>query len=392
MTIARPVILIFTASYLPGYKAGGILRTIVNTVDHLYKDYHFKIVTLDRDLGDTEAYDAIKPETWLKIGNADVYYLKKGNINLGEKIKKLIQNTAFDIIHLNSFFDPVFTIKIISYHWLRLLKKKPVILAPRGELNNTQLKFKWHKKQIYIFLFRFLNLDKQIIYHASDHQEANDISKALKVSALRIKVAQDLPKPVNVDARLGNYYPQNELLKILFLSRISREKNLKYAIEILQKVNVNICFHIYGPIEDARYWEECLVTIKQLPENISLEYCGMVRPEKVDETMHNYDLFFLPTFAENFGHVIAEALMNGLPVLISNGTPWTNLSTKEFGWDIDLKDRSAFVRVIEQFSRTNIEQRVEGRLKRRTAFAEQLPVANIIQENIDLYKSYYRNI
>ncbi|KAA5533785.1 glycosyltransferase family 4 protein [Taibaiella lutea] len=386
MTVTKPVILIFTASYLPGYKAGGILRTIVNTVDHLYKYYHFKIVTLDRDLGDKKAYDAITSETWLQVGNAEVYYLK-GNIKLGEKIKKLIRNTEFDIIHLNSFFDPVFTIKIISYHWLRLFKKKPVILAPRGELNNTQLKFKWHKKQVYILFFRFFNLDKQIIYHASDQQEANDISKALNIPLLRIKVAQDLPKPIDTDILFGNYYPQNKQLKILFLSRISREKNLKYAIEILQMVNVNVCFHIYGPIEDTVYWEECKVLMKSVPGNISIEYCGMVRPEEVDETMQKYDLFFLPTFAENFGHVIAEALVNGLPVLISNGTPWINLPAKSFGWDIDLNDRSAFVRVIEQFSKTNIEQRIEERLIRKTAFIKQLPIANIIQENVELYKT-----
>jgi hypothetical protein len=41
----KPVILAFVGNYLPGYKAGGILRITVNTVDHLCDEFEFKIVT-----------------------------------------------------------------------------------------------------------------------------------------------------------------------------------------------------------------------------------------------------------------------------------------------------------------------------------------------------------
>jgi len=383
--VAKPVILLFTTSYLPGYKAGGILRTIVNTVDHLNRYYDFKIVTLDRDLGDEEAYSDIETETWQKVGNAYVYYLGKG-IGLAGRVKELIRTTAFDVIHLNSFFDPVFTIKIIRLHWLRSFNKRQIILAPRGELNNTQLKFKWHKKYIYILFFRIFKLDSRIIYHASDRQEANDISTALGIPFSRIRMAQDLPKLINMEVKADNYNPQNELLKVLFLSRISKEKNLKYAIEVLQKIREHICFDIYGPVEDAGYWQECRNAISQLPENISVRYCGIVHPEKVDEIMQEYDLFFLPTFAENFGHAIAEALANGLPVLISSNTPWTGLTGKGLGWDIDLNNEQAFVNVMEQFSKTNREQRIKDRRKRKMDFLSQVSLPDIIKENIELYK------
>lgn len=386
MTIVKPVILVFTASYLPGYKAGGILRTIVNTVDHLHKYYDFKVVTLDHDLGDEKAYESIEKETWLKVGNAEVYYLER-NKELSANIRILIRNTTFDVIHLNSFFDPVFTIKIICFYRLQLIGKQPVILAPRGEFNSTQLKFKWGKKQLYILLFRFFKLDRRIIYHASDQQEANDISKSLGIPLQRIKQAQDLPKPMNIHLSTAGYDPQREILKIIFLSRISREKNLLYAIEILQKVKANICFHIYGPVEDAGYWEACKALINAVPENIDITYCGALKPQNIDETMTKYDLFFLPTFAESFGHVIAEALTNGLPVLISNGTPWKQLAEKGLGWDIDLNSRPAFIDAIEQFSRTRVEQRIDDRLKRKKTFQAYLLASEIITENIDLYRN-----
>ena len=45
----KPVILAFIGNYLPGYKAWGILRTVVNTLDHLCDEFEFWIVTRDRD-------------------------------------------------------------------------------------------------------------------------------------------------------------------------------------------------------------------------------------------------------------------------------------------------------------------------------------------------------
>jgi hypothetical protein len=45
-------VLVLVGTYLPGYKAGGPLRSIANLVATLGLEFHFRIVTLDRDLGD----------------------------------------------------------------------------------------------------------------------------------------------------------------------------------------------------------------------------------------------------------------------------------------------------------------------------------------------------
>ena len=58
-------------------------------------------------------------------------------------------------------------------------------------------------------------------------------------------------------------------------------------------------------------------------------------------------MFFLPSFSENFGHAINEALSVGVPVLISDKTPWRNLQEKGMGWDLSLDNRRAFIEVIE---------------------------------------------
>ena len=67
--------------------------------------------------------------------------------------------------------------------------------------------------------------------------------------------------------------------------------------------------------------------------------------------MARYDLFYLPTLGENFGHVIAEALGCGLPVLIADTTPWRNLQQQKLGWDISLSLPDQFVAAVEDCAR-----------------------------------------
>jgi glycosyltransferase involved in cell wall biosynthesis len=63
----------------------------------------------------------------------------------------------------------------------------------------------------------------------------------------------------------------------------------------------------------------------------------------------------LPTFHENFGHVFIESWSNGCPVIISDQTPWRNLEEKGIGWDISLKEKSKFIKAIEEAASMNQE-------------------------------------
>jgi len=108
--------------YLPGYKAGGALRTIANMVDHLGNEFQFKIVALDRDFDDTRPYPGIRLDCWNRAGKADVFYMSPKRRSLSD-FKKLFYSTGYDVIYLNSFFSPHFTIKPLLLRRLRLIKK-----------------------------------------------------------------------------------------------------------------------------------------------------------------------------------------------------------------------------------------------------------------------------
>lgn len=87
-----------------------------------------------------------------------------------------------------------------------------------------------------------------------------------------------------------------------------------------------------------------------LPPNVQVSYRGPLRPHEVEPTLARYDAFLFPTLGENYGHVIREALSAGLPVLVSDRTPWRGLEAKGAGADLPLDDLDAFANRIRTWA------------------------------------------
>lgn len=67
----------------------------------------------------------------------------------------------------------------------------------------------------------------------------------------------------------------------------------------------------------------------------------------------------MPAQGENYGHVIAEALCAGVPILIADTTPWRNLEEQGIGWDLSLNNPKAFSNVIDTMVMLSEEQRLQ---------------------------------
>lgn len=385
----KPVILAFIGNYLPGYKAGGILRVTVNTVDHLCDEFEFRMVTRDRDLGDDKPYTDIKINQWQKVGNAMVYYLPPQSSTVKD-ILNLIVSTPHDLLYLNSFFDP-FTIKVLLNRKFAKATFKPVIVAPWGEFAWASLKQKYIKKFIFMQLARIIGLYKNVTWRASSEFEKMDIIKVMKIKSDAIHITGDFPiKNIPDVAPELTLKPSTdrEGLRIVFLSRISREKNLDYALRVLKKVNARIDFDIYGPAENESYWKECQELIGQLPANVTVNYLGRVDANQVVHIFSRYDLFLFPTGGEAYGHVIAECLTSGTPVLISTETPWRNLQADELGWDIDLAQMDSFVEIIENMALLSDDERLKMRAIVKANVINRLLDPAVLETNRQLFRRH----
>jgi glycosyltransferase involved in cell wall biosynthesis len=91
---------------------------------------------------------------------------------------------------------------------------------------------------------------------------------------------------------------------------------------------------VVGPDEGGhRIQLERTVSAAGLDEFIS--FAGAVIGEKKQAAFFSADLFVLPSYSENFGLVVVEALAHGLPVLTTTGAPWSRLAERGCGWWVE---------------------------------------------------------
>lgn len=347
-------LLVLAGYYLPGVKGGGPIQSTKNLVDVLKEEYDIFILANDRDLGDDNPYSNVELNKWILIDGVNIYYTNLNTLNY-KKIVKILKSRNFQILYLNSVFSFKLSVLPMLLTKLKILEFKKVILSPRGNFSEGALSLKVWKKKIFIWISRNFNLYKSVTWHATAQSEKKDIEKYYGINN-DISIIKNLTadyEKISYDKFIEKVKGK---IKIVFLSRIHPKKNLKMALELLKTVEGLVEFNIYGPIEDERYWRECQQLIKFLPTNITVRYKGLVNHKDVSDVFKRNHIFLFPTLGENFGHVISEAFIGGCPVIISDRTPWRNLTDFNVGWDIDLKDECKFRNVIQFYINTSNEE------------------------------------
>ena len=339
-------VVILVDYYIPGNNAGGCPRSVTNLVDHLSDDFTFIVVSRDHDLGVPHPYENIASNKKTIFNDYSIYYLSSIGYSW-HQLKGLLTHLSGKILYLNSYFSYHFSIKPLLLRKFGFIRAASVVLAPRGEFSTGALSINSLKKRMFIFLSKIAGLHKGIIWHASTELEEADIRRVIGDNVI-VKIAPDLPEKCSNTPKVIKRIKHKDEARIIFLSRISRKKNLYGALELLFGVNGRILFDIYGPIEDKPYWEECRKLLDLLPSNVTVHYRANVPFDKVFEVFSNYHLFLFPTLGENYGHVILESLVAGCPILISDNTPWKNIVGRGAGWDFPLKQTESYKDIINK--------------------------------------------
>jgi len=343
--MGKPKILVIQDWYLPAYKGGGSLRTVANIVDRFGGDFDFDLLCYDRDQGETEPLAGVH-QGWMQRYGCRLRYLAPAEITLSG-LRAAVSESDYELIYFNSFFSTI-TVYLLVLRRLGRLARRPALLAPRGELGAQPLAIKGFKKSIFITLARWFGLHRGLIWHASSKAEREEIQRFFEGP---VEIGADLPAPPPDAASLPDPPAKRPgELRLVFLSRLARKKNLPRAIELAGRTPGDVVFDIYGTAEDPAYLAECQALIEKLPSNVRCSYRGPVPYEEVHATLARYHVFLFPTLNENFGHVILEALLARLPLVLSDTTFWRGLEARGAGYDLPLDDDAGFDAALREFS------------------------------------------
>lgn len=344
-------ILIFIDWFLPGYKAGGPIQSMANFVSHFGKEFEISIATSNKDLGAEFPYPDIEPNVWLQKENYRIKYIDKKKLN-SATYQQLLTEEKYDTVYFNSLFSVYFALLPL---WFAVRYKMRVVLAPRGMLGAGALKLSKRKKQVVLWLLKLTGIPKKIVWQGTAASEIAEIKQCFGAN-VHTHLAP------NLSAKMADMHIQKEKqensLKLFFLSRISVKKNLIGALNYLKEVNkqYQITFTIIGPIGEENYWKECELLIQQLPKHITVNIVGAIPNLELPKLLKEQHVLLLPTFHENFGHVILEAFQQGCPVILSDQTPWEQLKEQQIGYDIPLKQPKDFIAAITTFAKMNEEE------------------------------------
>jgi glycosyltransferase involved in cell wall biosynthesis len=335
-------ILIFIDWFLPAYKAGGPIQSIANFVNHFGAELDISIVTSNKDLGDSEPFKNIEFNVWVVKKNYRVIYLDRVNQNR-KRYELFLKEQQYDFVYFNSLFSIYFTLIPL---WVAIQNKMKIVLAPRGMLGAGALKLKKRKKQIMLGILKLSGISQKLLWQATALSEMNEIKKCFG-DETRVHLAPNLSAKMPIHSIKKNKIAGE--LNLFFLSRIAEKKNLSAALQYLREVNTKykVRFTIIGPVDEVHYWQRCQEIIKEMPNHINVRLLGAIPNYELPVVLKEEHFMLLPTFHENFGHVIMEAFQSACPVILSDQTPWDELENKKLGWDIPLNKPADFILAIE---------------------------------------------
>lgn len=201
----------------------------------------------------------------------------------------------------------------------------PRVVAPRGMLSPWARRHHRLKKTLAWWLYARGDLKQASLLHATSELEARELRDLGARQPIAL-VANGVDAWELLPSRAGDQRPY-----ALFLSRLHPKKGLCELIDAWQRVaGADWDLKIAGP-DEAR-----MLAGRDLPDNI--QYVGSVEGRQKQQLLQEAAFFVLPTHSENFGVVVAEALMAGTPVITTHGAPWKVLRDEQCGWWIPMQD------------------------------------------------------
>ncbi len=304
--------------YIPSLaiSSGGVAAYISVLSAELGKLVELHIVTSDEGGKEVE------------IPNAVVHRIRTGLLCYFSA-KKILSELRPDVVHINGCWQP----QLAFFQWAAQGLRIPVVLSPHGMLEPWIIKRHfWTRKWPAIQLYQRGLVKRADYLHATADVEKENLLRLGWNSRIAV-----IPNAVNIEdlPLKNNWSPQRQ---IVFISRLHVKKGIELLLEALRHLKPDLDgYEVIIAGEGEPYYVE---TLKKAAISFGLSEVvkfvgGVYGAEKVS-LLQSADFFVLPTYSENFGIVVAEALACGTPVITTHGTPWRELEENECGWYIPI--------------------------------------------------------
>ncbi|MDY6940065.1 MAG: hormogonium polysaccharide biosynthesis glycosyltransferase HpsP [Cyanobacteriota bacterium] len=297
----------------------------------------------------------------------------------------------YDLAHIHALFSPVSS----AAAWVARQRNLPYILRPLGTLDPADLQKKKQLKQIYAAFLEKGNITGAAALHFTAPREA-EISHRFGAQT------RDLVIPLGVTPPTKSEIDPLDILKshlpdlkydrpwILFLSRIEPKKGLDLLIPALEKLlsqGLEFQFILAGSNpQDPEYEARIQQQIAASPLIEQTAIAGFVTGELKSALLQRADLFVLPSYYENFGIAVAEAMVSGTAVAISDRVHICDeVSQSESGW-VGSCDVESVARTIESALENPAECQRRGTNAQAYAI-EHYSWDAIAQETLRAYQS-----
>lgn len=310
-------ILTFVNVFSPGVKGGGPAQSLAHLL-HAAK-LKIRVFTSARDLDGT-TLDVLNDQwvKWPENSNVKVFYSSKKGFRQLLQIYQEIKSTNPKVLWINSFFD--FKYSIIPQLAARL-DARSVVISPRGELMEGAVSRKKLKKIIFIYLQKMLYPLFVPRFHFTSEEEFSDASRYLgQCNGFLFPNYSRIPSTQSFVVSCAN--SRGKIKKLLFLARLVPKKGLDIALRVLAKLDQAYTLEVYGEFEDPHYGAQIKELISTLKLFDRVNFRGFIRFQEAIPQISRCQLMLSPTRGENFGHSIYECLSIGLPVVISDQSPW----------------------------------------------------------------------
>lgn len=340
-----------TPAYFPATYWGGPIYSVYGLSNALAKIDGVEIKVLTTDSAGPKLSERISNVSFPEQFDAGykVYYCKRwmaASVSPGMFIRLIPMVRWADVVHLTGVYSPP---TIPTLFVCRLLGK-PIVWSPRGSLQRWEGSTRPKIKVFWEWICNCLVKQGACILHATVNAEA--IDSRLRISKAVVAV---VPNGVVIPERLEKRkWKPNGQLRLLYIGRLHPIKGLENLIQALAILPENIMLTICGTGEPS-FKASLYNLIEKAGIEERVEFKGHVSDDGKRRAFKNADVCVLPSFSENFGMVVAEALAHGLPVIAGKGTPWPEVEKHHCGYWVE-NDPTTLADAIINMSTQDLEK------------------------------------